>query len=204
MTHPLNLTRPVAATERNHRRRYWQHQRDAISVADRALGTEQIATHLEQKLTQLLTQRQVGTLVIGVYWPIRSEPDLLRLWEKWQDKHQLALPKVLRPDSPLRFLRWDRGASLVREPYGAQVPQEQEHTTTLAVDPDLLIVPCVAWNIVRGGVLRLGYGGGFYDRSLGLRPCLSWGVSFDALEDSSLEPAAHDCLLDAIVTPQRR
>ncbi len=139
--------------------------------------------------------------MVGVYWPIRSEPDLRGLWNDWlresaeQREVQLALPQVQGRGLPLRFLPWDAGACLLAGPYGACLPE----TTRPELLPDLLIVPCLAFKPTTVGVVRLGYGGGFYDRTLAQRNCQTWGLAYGWQQDDDLQAEAHDYLLDAVV-----
>lgn len=136
-------------------------------------------------------------LVIGAYWPIRSEPDLLalyrRIWAKpgWQ----LALPKVIGKDQALLFGRMSEGGHLRRGSFGVSIPEPFE-----PVQPDLLIIPCVAF---RADGYRLGYGGGYYDRTLAAKALVSIGVAYDETEWPGYEPQSHDCKLGRVVTPSR-
>jgi 5-formyltetrahydrofolate cyclo-ligase len=197
----LNLSRPGPTSDRASRRLHWQRLRDALPAQERAQADSALAQHLDRRLRAWLAQDAVKSYVIGVYWPIRSEPDLLTLWRQWQQEFsacgriELALPQVVAPGQALQFLPWDSSAAMQKDVYGACVPD----TLRQAVAPDLLIIPCVAFRPLPAGVVRLGYGGGFYDRTLGARPCLSWGVAYAHQRDESLQAEPHDCLLDEIV-----
>lgn len=135
---------------------------------------------------------------LGVYWPIRSEPDLRPLYSALHARGvQLALPLVDDSDTgqPLRFLAWTPGEALLEDRFGAAAP-----ASGIALQPAALLIPCVGFNLQR---VRLGYGGGFYDRLLAQTPRpLTLGVAYDCTE-ARFDGQAHDIALDAIVTESR-
>ena len=136
--------------------------------------------------------------VIGVYAAMRSEPDLTALFESWRRRgQQLALPITERA-RPLRFCRWQADTVLVPDAFGVSVPVERDW-----VEPDCLIIPCVGFHRAGNLVYRIGYGGGFFDRTLAARPVLAVGVAYDALDAPGFEPAGFDSPLAAIVTESR-
>jgi len=93
---------------------------------------------------------------LGVYYPIRNEPDLLQAYNALnaQGVH-LSLPNILGPDQGLEFLSWKPGEALIKDALGTSIPVDGKHTI-----PQALLIPCVGFN---AGGFRLGYGGGFYD-----------------------------------------
>lgn len=137
---------------------------------------------------------------VGFYWPIQGEFDALAVVTGWlaaataSSPRMAALPVVQAPAAPLDFHRWTPTTPMVEGRYRIPIPDGTD-----AVTPDLLLVPCVGFT--RDG-LRLGYGGGFYDRTLqAMHPTpQTLGIAFDALEIASLSAEAHDVALDAIVT----
>lgn len=110
----------------------------------------------------------------------------------------VGVPVIQGAGQALRFARWHPDGPLVPGPFGAAVPETLDY-----FDPEVLIVPLVAFS--RRGE-RLGYGGGFYDRTLeALRsrgPVLAIGFAFEAQEDPDLPQEATDQPLDLIVTEQ--
>ncbi len=132
------------------------------------------------------------------YWPIGEEADIRPLLTALhQRRHRVALPRVVRREAPLRFLRWHPGDRLV--PGYARIPEPAADGEEIV--PDVLLVPLLAFD--RAG-RRLGYGGGFYDRTLGaLRrrgAVEAIGIGYSEQEVDSLPPGDHDEPLDWIVT----
>ena len=138
-----------------------------------------------------------GAVVSG-YWPMRSEvdprPALAALHARG---HPLCLPVVVGAGQPLRFRAWRPGDALVAGGFGTQVPDAGRAERV----PRLLLVPLLAFD--RAGY-RLGYGGGFYDRTLrALRQggdVLAVGLAFAAQEVAAVPHDATDARLDWIVT----
>ena len=108
----------------------------------------------------------------------------------------VGVPVILGPGQALRFREWSPGCAMVEGEFGARIPAEGAW-----VEPEVVIVPLVAFD-ARG--FRLGYGGGFYDRTLeGLRarrPTIAVGFAFDAQEMPEVPIEDTDQKLDFIVT----
>jgi 5-formyltetrahydrofolate cyclo-ligase len=163
--------------------------------------------------------------VIGAYWPIKGEFDPLPALYRWQEDALLApslggwpvsadappmagdslakqlprkigLPVVNKQTRTLSFHAWYPGCPMAEDAYGIPKPKDTEE-----VVPTVLLVPCVGWG---PGGYRLGYGGGFYDRTLASyapKPVtVGLGYSLGALPD--LQPEPHDVPLDAILSEQ--
>ena len=130
------------------------------------------------------------------YMPIRSEIDPLPAMAEAAAHGPVAVPVIRAAGQPLVFSRWTPEAEMAEGPFGAQVPAVED-----LFEPEIVIVPLVAFTRDGG---RLGYGGGFYDRTLeGLRArraTLAIGFAYGAQEmvDLPLEPT--DQPLDMIVT----
>ncbi len=148
------------------------------------------------------TERLLGWLaphrgkVLAGYMPIRTEIDPRPVMAEMARHGPVCVPVIEGAGKPLKFREWTPGCTLAEGPFGAKVP---ESGAWLA--PEVLIVPLVAFDR-NGG--RLGYGGGFYDRTLeGLRaarPTLAVGFAFAAQEAQGLPLEATDQPLDALVT----
>lgn len=144
------------------------------------------------RLRQFLQERQVASL--GVFWPIRNEPDLRGLYETLaQQGVRLALPLVVAQDAPLEFAAWKPGDDMVPETLGILVPRNK----TPVELPEALLAPCVGFNAAR---YRLGYGGGFFDRTLAVtaRP-YAIGIAY-AFQEAVFPVEEFDVPLDCIVT----
>lgn len=131
---------------------------------------------------------------IGVYWPIRGEPDLRDTYAELARKGaKLALPVVTGKDAPLCFVRWIPGAPMVKDAYGVMVPRDASNV----IRPDALLVPCVGFNDAN---IRLGYGGGFYDRTLaGAARPLAVGIAYASCR-AAFAGDSHDIALDEVIT----
>lgn len=133
-------------------------------------------------------------IVLGVYWPLRGEPDLQPLYlELARAGVKLALPLVLAPESALAFVEWVPGEAMVSDRMGVAVPAEQR-----VVDrPGVMLVPCLGFTAER---YRLGYGGGYYDRTLEKAPRpVAVGVAY-AGDQVAFAGAKHDVALDWVLT----
>jgi 5-formyltetrahydrofolate cyclo-ligase len=138
-----------------------------------------------------------GEVVAG-YWPIRDEMDVKSVVARLMDSGQpVCLPVVLGEEQPLDLRIWEDGAPLYEAGFGTLAPAEEARRAA----PDVIIMPLLGFD--KHGT-RLGYGGGYYDRTLAAlakRPRLI-GFAF-ALQEVDLIPReAHDVPLDAIVTEQ--
>ena len=148
------------------------------------------ANHLCEVLAQYRGRPLAG------YMPIRTEIDPLPAMSEAVAFGPVGIPVIKAEGAPLQFARWTPQTELVRGAFGAAIPHNPQF-----FEPEILIVPLVAFSRAGG---RLGYGGGFYDRSLeGLRTrraTLAIGFAFaeQEFDDLPLEPT--DQPLDLIVT----
>ncbi len=133
------------------------------------------------------------------YMPIRTEIDPLPAMAEASAYGPVGVPVIRAAGQALRFSRWTPEGMLKDGPFGAKVPEIDDY-----FDPEILIVPLVAFD-AKGG--RLGYGGGFYDRTLeGLRakrPTLAIGFAFDAQEAEHMPLEPTDQPLDMVITESR-
>jgi 5-formyltetrahydrofolate cyclo-ligase len=133
--------------------------------------------------------------VVSFYWPMGDEADPRALAARLAARgHALALPVVVKKNSPLVFRRWREGDALVVHGFGMHEPASDAPVTR----PDVLLVPLLAFD-ARGH--RLGYGGGFYDRTLAsFETKLAIGVAYAGQEVDALPALPHDHPLDMVVT----
>ena len=134
--------------------------------------------------------------VVDAYWRIRDELDCQPILVKLMDSNQtVVLPVVLGPEQPLDLRVWEQGASLYESGFGTLAPSE----LAPRAEPDIVIMPLLGFD---GNGTRLGYGGGYYDRTLAAmtrKPRLV-GLAFAAQELDSIPREPHDVPLDAVVT----
>ncbi|WP_298678045.1 5-formyltetrahydrofolate cyclo-ligase [uncultured Lentibacter sp.] len=130
------------------------------------------------------------------FMPIRTEIDPLPAMAEAAAHGPVGVPVIQAAGQALKFALWEPDCALVEGPFKAMIPAELDY-----FEPEILIVPLVAFDR-KGG--RLGYGGGFYDRTLeGLRTTratLAIGFAFAAQQAEDLPLEATDQPLDMIVT----
>ena len=176
----------------------------AKAALRRSAGARRDVTAAAVGVTAAVADRLLAAIripagvVVSGYWPMRSEldprPILTALGARG---HPLCLPVVAGKGQPLVFRAWQPGDELVAGGYGTQVPAAGQEE----IVPQLLMVPLLAFD--RAGY-RLGYGGGFYDRTLAalraVGPAVAVGLAFAAQEVDSVPHGATDARLDWIVT----
>jgi 5,10-methenyltetrahydrofolate synthetase len=173
-----------------------QTLRQRMIALRRALPAERIAGWSADIVAHLCAcfPRPPGAC-IAFCWPVHNEPDIRAALAAWRAAGAVAaLPVVNAPDQPLAFRPWFPETPLYFDRYGIPTPAEGPW-----VVPDVLILPLNAFD-AQG--YRLGYGGGFFDRTLAhLRPRpLAIGVGFEINRVASIAPEAHDQRLDWIFT----
>lgn len=162
--------------------------RCALPAEDRALHTAAMVRKLDEMLT-------VGSNeIVSAYWPIRAEPDL-RPWmrEAVSRGLRVALPVALRLGQPMAFREWRPDSPMARGlwkiPYPAAGPD---------VLPTTVLAPLVGFD---SACYRLGYGGGFFDRTLAamVRKPVVIGLGYPQLRIPTVFPQRHDIPMDWIL-----
>ena len=167
-----------------------------LAMADRVVRCD-----LLQRVMRIWLVNRPDT-VIGAYWPIKGEFDPLPALHRWKEDGELleepqlrriVLPVVDKMHKTLKFHALYHGCPMEEDAYGITKPKDTE-----VIVPTLLFVPCVGYG---SGGFRLGYGGGFYDRTLAsLQPRpYTVGLGFTDGFLDELEPEPHDVPLDAIL-----
>lgn len=139
--------------------------------------------------------------VVSAYWPMKTELDVRPLILSLHNGGvPVCLPVVVGTDLPLSFRLWRPDAKLVAGPYGTEQPDEKCE----AVEPNVLLLPLLAFDR-RGG--RLGYGGGYYDRTVARlrrkgKPVVV-GVAFSDQEIDSVPSEDTDEKLDFVLTEEK-
>jgi 5-formyltetrahydrofolate cyclo-ligase len=152
--------------------------------------------HIGAQVLAWWRMRQVGT--VGVYWPLAGEPDLRAAYgELAKAGVQLALPVVMERAAPLAFVEWTPGEPMIPDEMGVQVPADLRFIAR----PPALLVPCLGFNQEN---YRLGYGGGYYDRTLAPVPRPhTLGIAYST-QLAVFSHAVHDVPLDVLVTEATR
>jgi len=168
-------------------RREMVARRATLSVAEHEALSARIVAHALAALP--------APVVAAFCWPIKHEPDVRALLAAWARAGvRTALPVVVAEGQPLAFREWTPETPLEPDRYGIPTPTAGEWLT-----PDLILLPLNGFDAAG---FRLGYGGGYFDRTLAAlapRP-LAVGVGFEINRVDSIRPEAHDQRLDWIVT----
>ena len=163
--------------------------REALTVTARGALERRLEVHLADLLERLAPLR------LAFCWPFRAEPDLRHFVARWlaQDGSRIAaLPVVTDREAPLAFRRWTPGMRLEPDRHGIPHPPAGEE-----VVPQLVLVPLNAFD---GGGFRLGYGGGYFDRTLAVLDAVAVGVGFELGRVDTVLPQPHDRAMDWLVT----
>ena len=168
-------------------------ERAALPAAVRQAAAETIAGHLDALLAARFPT--IEGLTLSAWWPIKAELNLRHWLESLLARGaRVALPVVLTPAAPLAFRLWTPECKMMRGFWNIPVPADGPE-----VIPDVTLAPLVGWD---GAGYRLGYGGGYFDRTLATlapRP-LTIGVGLSAAQVTTIFPQPHDIAMDAIVT----
>ncbi len=168
-------------------------ERAAVSVALRHEAALAIAEHIDRLL--LARFGTVKGLTISAWWPIKAELNLRHyLTDLVARGAQVALPVVLTPKTPLVFRPWTPDCKMVQGFWKIPIPADGPE-----VVPEVALAPVVGWD--EAGY-RLGYGGGYFDRTLAALqpPAFAIGVGLDAARVATIFPQPHDIAMDVIVT----
>lgn len=189
----LDIPAPLSTAEwRRQQRQTLISARQGIAVSTRTTWTDAIVAALDRLLPEVRGE------AISLYWPFRGEPDL-RSWMNTLVARGATclLPVVLAKAQPLVFRSWRPGEPLERGVWGIPTPAGGPE-----VQPSIVIAPLVGFDAAG---YRLGYGGGYYDRTLaGLaQKPLVVGVGFEQQRMESIRPQWHDIPMDTIVTELR-
>jgi 5-formyltetrahydrofolate cyclo-ligase len=180
--------------------RLWRKAKRAVLIARRVAMSATERAGRNEAITAALTRALAPSpgMLIGFYWPFKGEYDPRPLARSLHAQGvRLALPVVAEKARPLVFRAWWPGIPMARGVWNIPVPASGD-----PVAPDVLLVPLVGFDRQR---YRLGYGGGYYDRTLAVsspRPRVI-GVGFELSEIATIHPQPHDIAMDLIVTERR-
>ena len=180
----------VKPWRRSERARLSDH-REKLGAERRSEMDRALRAHLERCLALLPAP------IIGYCWPFRGECDVRPvILERLAHQASAALPVVLDKEKALIFRRWEPGVAMARGVYGILYPSETETVT-----PDAVLAPLNGFDELG---YRLGYGGGYFDRTLaGLAPQpIAIGVGYELLRLKTIYPQPHDVPMDLIATDE--
>lgn len=162
--------------------------RCSLDDNERAQWDATIGKHIESHL------QAHSMTTLGVYFSTRNEPDLTALYDALSRKGIiLSLPVVIKKAAPLLFAKWKPGDPLVKDSYGISTPAARDFVSL----PEALLVPCLGFTPDR---FRLGYGGGYFDRTLEEEPRPhTIGVAYACLK-THFPIQQYDIPLDVIIT----
>jgi len=166
-------------------------RREALTDDHREQADIAILDHLGPVLARLAPR------TLGFCWPYRGEPDLTGFIAGWlmiDPARRAALPVVVAPAAPMIFRQWTTKSEMIPDRHGIPMPVAGD-----TVAPDAIIVPLNAFD---DAGYRLGYGGGYFDRTLAAMqpPPVTIGVAYEVGRVATTHPQDHDHPMDWIVT----
>lgn len=182
-------TDPAASERRKQLRAHGIATREALTPAHRSA----LMRKLEQHLDELVGRLAPDTL--GFCWPYRGEPDLRDWVTRWLaagEVRRALLPVVPHKAGPMVFRQWHPGMEMPLDRHGIPHPPTGE-----AILPDMILVPCNAFD-AHG--FRVGYGAGYFDRTLAVMQPVAVGIGFEFARADTVWPQPHDRPMDWIVT----
>lgn len=178
-------------------------ERAAMSLAERSEQSQKLCAYLTQYLPGLDGSPSAHH-IIAAFWPLADEPDITPILHAlFKVGHTVVLPVVAQRAAPLEFHRWSPAASMSPGNFGVMEPARTQNLL-----PDILLVPTLGYT-TQGG--RLGYGGGYYDRTLAamknklhkpLTIGIGWSEGLLTHKFPAYHPQAHDMPLHAVLSAQ--
>ena len=163
-------------------------ERLQMPPAARGLAEKKISIDLEQIL-----ESQKGPL--GFYWPVRGEFDprqVVRDWLFLNNTNEACLPVIIEKNKPMIFREWIPGQPMIKGAFNIDIPDKKNRVLI----PNILLVPTLGFNQKN---FRLGYGGGYYDRTLAQFNAFTIGLCFEHGRSSEIVEEQHDIPLDLII-----
>jgi 5,10-methenyltetrahydrofolate synthetase len=175
----------------------WRKAERARLIAERERLTPATLERLRQRIDAHLERSFPGlaAATIAFCWPTRGEYDARGLAQRLRERGAVtALPVVVAPGQPLAFREWHPGVALAAGALGIPYPVGSE-----PVVPTVALIPLTGWD--EGGY-RLGYGGGFFDRTLASlpKPPVAIGVGYEIARVKTIRPQPWDIPMDWVVT----
>ena len=178
--------------------RAWRREERLRLTAARMAFRGPVRKLADQAITSALSQIVPRGIPVGFYWPIRGEHDARNFVTTLLDQGaQLALPVVVEKGAPVVFRIWRPGIRMAPGLWNIPVPAEGE-----TIQPEVLLIPVVGFDEC---CYRLGYGAGYYDRTLAALPrkTLAIGIGYEFSRLQTIYPQPHDIPMSTIVTEAR-
>ncbi len=166
-----------------------------------------IPARTAKRAAQEISRQFMGSIpvkkwdIIGGYWPMTGEVDTVMLLEALAEQgHKVTLPVAKKRGEPLIFREWRPGLPLIRNP---ELKIQEPPKGAQELTPTLLIVPLLAFDAAG---YRLGFGAGFYDRTLAAlagKPLFTVGLAYARQQVGYVPREPHDHPLDCIITEKR-
>lgn len=173
-------------------RKFFINQRKNLDLK----SVEQNSKKIADQISIFLNQNNFQSLFS--YMAFKNEPDLKYLHIKFMNQLSISVPKVSKLDGEMEFYLIDKTTKFLTSSYGILEPESNNISPTLPNQSSLILVPCVA--IDKRGI-RLGYGGGFYDRYLSSFPeTKKIGICYSNFYVEELPSEPWDCQLNYLCT----
>ena len=148
---------------------------------------------------KILKQNRIKSIIIGGYYPYNNEVDSIEILKKFEElNYNISLPKI-KKNFQMNFFHWSIKDPLSINKYGIPEP-----TSNIVTHPNILLVPLVAFD---NHFNRIGYGGGYYDRTISFlekkRNIITIGVAFDEQQIEKVPTMQYDKKLNYIITQTR-
>ena len=183
------MTSDELRTWRNTERERLIAERERLDPATLERLRRHIDAHLERSFPGLAAAK------VAFCWPVRGEYDARLLTRTLRERGAVtALPVVVGPGQPLAFREWHPGVMLASGPLGIPYPVDSE-----PVVPTVALLPMNGWD---GAGYRLGYGAGFFDRTLASmsKPPAAIGIGYELARVRTIRPQDWDIPMDWVVT----
>jgi 5-formyltetrahydrofolate cyclo-ligase len=172
----------------------------AVLKSDHPSASDHLLAGVDAMLALAAIHLGDRPLLVAGYWPIRSEISPLPLMQVLAEQGvATCLPATPRPGTALIFHQWQVGDPLVDGLYGTSEPAD----TAPIVIPTVILAPLLAFDLA---CYRLGYGGGFYDRSLAEirakigQSVIAIGLAYAGQQIDTVQSGPHDAALDGVMT----
>ncbi len=176
--------------EKDNIRKKILERRKLLNEIDLLSANEKIVNSARDIINSLVKEKQNKIPTLAIYWPLKGEPDLLKLVAAYSGK--VAIPKI-RGDR-MNFVKYDLGSYLEKSMYTGLMQPESNINTI----PELIFVPGLSF-CVNG--YRLGFGKGYYDKYFGNHPNITKvGVCFHEYLIEALPYNLNDIMMDYILT----